>query len=233
MSSHTVRGIIGVSMTVPSPRRQGVPPLASQSRHGDVRVVSIPVLCYHRIGGPLELGVTRVGRSVFARQMTALARGGWRTLSLRDFADGQTPHAARRTFLLTFDDGYASLAEHAYPVLADLGFTATTFLITDYVGRTNTWDVRYTWSRLAHLSWAEVEHWQARGFEFASHGATHRRLTWLDDAAVAAELQGSRGVLTARLGPDAGRRSRTRLAPSTTVSSATLGRRAMRSASVV
>ena len=25
-----------------------------------------PVLCYHRIGGPLELGVTRVGRSVFA-----------------------------------------------------------------------------------------------------------------------------------------------------------------------
>jgi len=162
--------------------------------------VSIPVLCYHRIGGPLELGVTRVGRSVFARQMTALARAGWKTLSLAQF----TPHAARRTFLLTFDDGYASLAEHAYPVLADLGFTATTFLITDYVGRTNTWDVRYTWSRLAHLSWAEVEHWQARGFEFASHGATHRRLTWLDDAAVAAELQGSRSVLTARLGSDAG-----------------------------
>ena len=34
----------------------------------------LPVLCYHRVGGPLELGVTRVGRAVFARQMTALAR---------------------------------------------------------------------------------------------------------------------------------------------------------------
>ena len=110
-----------------------------------------PVLCYHRIGGPLELGVTRVARSTFARQMTALAREGWRTLSLADFANPRTTHPAPRTFLLTFDDGYASLADHAYPVLADLGFTATTFLITDYVGMANTWDVRYAWDRLPHL----------------------------------------------------------------------------------
>jgi peptidoglycan/xylan/chitin deacetylase (PgdA/CDA1 family) len=164
-----------------------------------------PVLCYHRIGGPLELGVTRVGRSVFARQMTALARAGWRTLSLAEFTDRQTPRAARRTFVLTFDDGYASLADHVYPVLADLGFTATTFLITDYIGKTNTWDVRYTWNRLPHLSWAAVEHWRARGLEFASHGATHRRLTWLDDSAAIAELKRSRETLTSRLGPEAGR----------------------------
>ena len=164
-----------------------------------------PVLCYHRIGGPLELGVTRVGRSVFARQMAALARNGWRTLTLEEFAAPRTTHDVRRTFLLTFDDGYASLGEHAYPVLADLDFTATTFLITDYVGKTNTWDVRYTWQRLPHLTWPEVEQWRARGFAFASHGATHRRLTWLDDTAVARELGRSRDVLRARLGPDAGR----------------------------
>jgi len=137
--------------------------------------------------------------------MTALARAGWRTLSLSEFGIRRTAHSAPRTFLLTFDDGYASLAEHAYPVLADLGFTATTFLITDYVGKTNTWDVRYTWNRLQHLSWTAIEQWRARGLEFASHGATHRRLTWLDDASLEAELRGSRETLTARLGPDAGR----------------------------
>ena len=49
-----------------------------------------------------------------------------------------------KALLLTFDDGYAGLAQHAYPVLAEVGFTATTFLVTDYVGRTNTWDARYT-----------------------------------------------------------------------------------------
>ena len=163
-----------------------------------------PVLCYHRIGGPLELGVTRVGRSVFARQMTTLARAGWKTLTLSEFAD-HAPHAARRTFFLTFDDGYASLAEHAYPVLADLGFTATTFLITDHVGKTNTWDVRYTWKRLPHLTWTDVDRWRARGFDFGSHGATHRRLTWLDDTHALDDLRRARDVLATRLGAEAGR----------------------------
>lgn len=166
---------------------------------------STSVLCYHRIGGPLELGVTRVGRSVFARQMTALARAGWKTLTLREYACRRADVRTDNQFLLTFDDGYESLATHAYPVLADLGFTATTFLITDYVGQRNTWDVRYTWKRLRHLSWTQIEHWQARGFEFGSHGATHKRLTWLDDEGVAAELLVSRELLMARLGPHAGK----------------------------
>lgn len=156
------------------------------------------VLCYHRIGGPLELGVTRVARSVFQRQMTALARAGWRTLTLADYA--APPHSAPRTVLISFDDGYASLADFAYPLLADLGFTATTFLVTDFVGKRNTWDVRYTWNRLPHLDWAAIERWRARGFDFASHTATHPRLTWLSDARAADELGRSRETLQARLG---------------------------------
>ncbi len=164
-----------------------------------------PVLCYHRIGGPLELGVTRVGRSVFERQMRTLAEAGWQTLTLAEFAGLRTPYRAPRTVLLSFDDGYASLAGHAYPVLADLGFTATTFLITDFVGRQNTWDVRYTWRRLAHLDWAEIDAWRARGFDFASHGATHQRLTWLSDAAAADDLARSREALVRRLGASAGK----------------------------
>jgi peptidoglycan/xylan/chitin deacetylase (PgdA/CDA1 family) len=163
------------------------------------------VLCYHRVGGPLELGVTRVARSVFERQMRALATAGWRTLTLSEFATPRpTPHVPR-TFLLTFDDGYESLARYAYPVLADVGFRATTFLITDYVGRSNDWDVRYTLKRLRHLHWSEIERWRARGFEFASHGATHARLTWLADGPAAEDLTRARDTLVRRLGPEAGR----------------------------
>ncbi len=169
-----------------------------------------PVLCYHRVGGPLELGITRVAQSTFARQITTLARAGWKTLTLDQFAERLRPgHSAFRTphsaFLLTFDDGYASLAEHVYPVLADVGFTATTFLITDYVGRLNTWDVRYTWDRLAHLDWDTIGRWQERGFDFASHSASHARLTWLSDVEAAAELERSREMLQHRLGPRAAR----------------------------
>src|SRR2546423_2985830 len=149
-----------------------------------------PVLCYHRIGGPPELGVTRVARSVFARQMHALARAGWRTVTLGEFVTRVHGRGAASPdeFLLSFDDGYASLADHAYPVLADVGFTATRFLVTDFIGRTNTWDMRYTWRRLRHLDWNAIEHWHGRGFEFASHTASHTRLTWLADERIADEL---------------------------------------------
>src|SRR2546429_6976025 len=164
-----------------------------------------PVLCYHRVGGPLELGVTRVGSSIFARQMTTLARAGWKTLTLDQFAERLRPgHAALRTphsaFLLTFDDGYASLAEHVYPILADVGFTATTFLITASVGRLNTWDVRYTWHRLAHLDLGTIGRWQAQGFHFASHTASHQPLTWLSDDQAAPQLERSREIPRRRLG---------------------------------
>src|SRR3989442_3360521 len=76
-------------------------------------------------------------------------------------------------------------------------------LITDHVGRTNTWDVRYTWRRLAHLDWPAIEAWRARRFDFASHGAAHVRLTWLADAPAAEELARSRATLRARLGEGA------------------------------
>lgn len=172
-----------------------------------------PVLCYHRVGGPREVGVTRVVRRVFARQMEALAKAGWRTLSLNDFAQATSPYlfpvarlsSDNRYFLLTFDDGYAGLAEDAYPVLADVGFTATTFLITDYVGRDNSWDARYTRYRLPLLDWRTIEQWRDKGFDFGSHGATHRRLTWLRTDVVTDELMRSRQLLIQRLGTGAGR----------------------------
>src|SRR5205809_7966802 len=91
-----------------------------------------PVLCYHRVGGPLELGDTRVARSSFARQMKTLARAGWRRLTLAELSQ-RVAHPASRIphpeFLLTFDDGYASLAVYVYPSLADVGFTATHCLL--------------------------------------------------------------------------------------------------------
>ena len=165
-----------------------------------------PILCYHKVDTRLELGFTRVGPRLFHRQVEALAKSGYAGIGTEELLrrtthDARlTTHDARRTVVFSFDDAYSGLAEHAFPVLADHGFRALVFVITDFVGRENTWDVQYGWRRFYHLSWDQLAHWQARGIEVHSHGVSHARLTWLSDGEVADDLGRSREVIASRLG---------------------------------
>jgi len=163
-----------------------------------------PILCYHKVDPRLELGFTQLGPHVFRRQVETLARLGYRALSgaelLAAVTNPRPPNPALRTVVFTFDDGYAALAEHAFPVLADHGFAALVFVITDYVGRDNSWDVQYGWRAFRHLGWDDLGRWQQRGIEAHSHTATHARLTWLSDAEVVDELARAREAIAVRLG---------------------------------
>jgi len=156
-----------------------------------------PILCYHKVETKLELGVTRLSPRRFARQMERLAKAGWRTIGLADVAAGLRGERAlgARELAITFDDGYRGLRDHAFPVLEALGFSATCFVITEYAGRLNRWDVAYGGRRFAHLAWRDMRRWQSRGVEFASHTASHPRLTWLGDRDVAREMSASRTAI--------------------------------------
>lgn len=160
------------------------------------------VLCYHKIERRRELGITRLSPRHFERQMHALAAGGWRGISLNDFAAtirGERV-ASERDLLITFDDAYRGLRDHAFPVLRDVAFSATCFVITDYAGRLNRWDVAYGGRRFAHLAWRDMERWIDHGISFESHTATHPRLTWLGASLVAGEMSRSRAAIEAALG---------------------------------
>jgi peptidoglycan/xylan/chitin deacetylase (PgdA/CDA1 family) len=164
--------------------------------------VDVPVLCYHKVDTRFELGFTQIEPRVFRRQVEALARAGYRSLDTVTLLErlAGLPPATGREIVFTFDDGYAGLARHAFPVLVAHGFRAMVFVITDYVGRDNSWDVQYGWRRFAHLDWDELARWQERGIEVHSHGATHSRLTWLASDQVAEDLERSREAIAARLG---------------------------------
>lgn len=159
------------------------------------------VLCYHKVDRRLELGVTRISPRRFAKQIEGFAAGGYRALSLDEYAGcvRGTRTAAPNEILITFDDAYRGLREHAFPVLAAHGFPATVFVITAYAGRLNRWDVAYGGRRFAHLAWRDMRAWQGRDITFASHTATHPRLTWLHEAEVARELTLSRAALASAL----------------------------------
>jgi len=163
------------------------------------------VLCYHKVDRRLELGVTRLSPRRFGRQIERLARAGYTTMPLDRLRACLTGGArpGPREIAITFDDGYRALRDHAFPVLAAHGFAAVCFVVTDYAGKLNRWDVAYGGRRFAHLAWRDMRRWQSRGIEFASHTATHPRLTWLAERDAAAELASSRAAIRAALDVDA------------------------------
>lgn len=160
-----------------------------------------PVLAWHKVERRLELGVTRISPRRFARQIERLARAEWKTLTLDEViacAIGEREPAPNE-LAITFDDGYRGLRDHAFPALEAHGFRATCFVITEYAGRLNRWDVAYGGRRFAHLAWRDMRAWQGRGIEFASHTATHPRLTRCSSDEVRGELDRSRRDIASAL----------------------------------
>jgi len=158
----------------------------------------VPVLLYHRI--ELEGGENSTAIStpvdLFAAHLHWMAANGYRTLTLAELEariNGTAPYAANEV-VLTFDDGYASLAELAAPILRQTGFNATSFLITQRVGKDD------------HLDWSEVRELADEGvLDFHSHSHSHER--WpLDPASIrhlTDDLDTSRQALMTELGRSA------------------------------
>ena len=123
----------------------------------------VPILVYHNLG-PESKGRLVLGARAFEQQMRHLKAEGYRVISLRDFVDfmERGRQIPRRAVILTFDDGYRGFKDFAYPILKELGFTATLFVYTDYVGA----------GRNA-LTWAELQQLAKEGFEIQAHSKTH------------------------------------------------------------
>jgi peptidoglycan/xylan/chitin deacetylase (PgdA/CDA1 family) len=161
------------------------------------------VLAYHKVG-TAELGGTWCTRGQLRRHLQALAQAGIRAVDLAAFAerlDGlASPVPLGLTVLLTFDDAFAGFAEHAWPELQAARVPAALFVVTDFVGRRATWDWPLPGRRVAHLDWQALRDLAAGGVTLGVHGATHRDLRRLDDAALAREVRASRARLEDRLG---------------------------------
>jgi peptidoglycan/xylan/chitin deacetylase (PgdA/CDA1 family) len=147
----------------------------------------VPILCYHNLG-PESKGRLLLAGSKFEEQMRYLKSNGYRVVSLAEFVEftrlgRQLP---RKAVVLTFDDGYRSFKQYAYPVLKELGFTATLFVYTDYVGA----------GRNA-FSWQDLRDLSAEGFDVEAHSKTHgdlRRAAGETDAQYARRMQAELGL---------------------------------------
>jgi glycosyltransferase involved in cell wall biosynthesis/peptidoglycan/xylan/chitin deacetylase (PgdA/CDA1 family) len=168
------------------------------TRLGAERACSVPILMYHRIAaaGPVALERFRVARDLFAAQMAALHRAGYRTIGLADWIGAMARHEPLpgKSVILTFDDGYRDFLTAAMPVLRTCGFSATVFLVAERIGGTADWDVGYG-ETAPLLSWDEVCALQEAGIEFGCHSSVHRPMTGMYLAELAEDTVRARAIL--------------------------------------
>jgi peptidoglycan/xylan/chitin deacetylase (PgdA/CDA1 family) len=155
----------------------------------------VPVLCYHKIAPPSP-GTTDpflyLSPSRFDEQLAALRRYGFSSVPLTEVLAEGSPG---RKAAITFDDGCGNVLQHGLAPLARHQFRAIQFLVAEYLGRTNEWDVAKGDVPERLMDAAQVREWLAAGHEIGSHSATHRNLRRLGPADAREEVFASKKKL--------------------------------------
>jgi len=154
---------------LPAPGQDVLIPLASYAPGGlgPTGYQTVPVLTYHKLSRNGTPDAMTVREADFEAQMRFLRENGYRVVSLDDLFEflqlrRQIP---ARSVVITFDDGWRSVYDVAWPILKKYGYPATLFVYTDLiVGSRET------------LSWEQVREMSKEGLDIQCHSKTHRYL---------------------------------------------------------
>jgi peptidoglycan/xylan/chitin deacetylase (PgdA/CDA1 family) len=158
----------------------------------------VPILLYHEISSEdaTREGSDSITVEHFERQMRYLYEHGYQCLSLAEYLRSAQQGKAngRKAFVLTFDDGRVDFLTLAYPVLRRYGFSATMFVVIDYLERKN------EKPDAPLLTWEQVSDLSGAGITFGSHTCTHPHLRSLASDQIRSELSLSKQRMEDRLG---------------------------------
>ena len=172
------------------------------------------ILMYHRVAAPIE-GFPEPTWNVpprrLAEQLAGLLDLGWKPLPLRQILDAHRSGQPlpRKTFVVTFDDGYENNLTQALPILELLGVPATIFLATAYLDSplpfpSDDWSAAgetgvpaETWRPLTYAQCQELT--ASRLIELGAHTHTHADFRGRPDEFLA-DICLCRAALRERLG---------------------------------
>jgi len=156
-----------------------------------------PILLYHHIvtGIPKDFTV-ETSAEKFEYDIRKIMENGYKPISIEEMydylqRDGTVP---KKSVVITFDDGYLSNYEFAYPVLKKYNIKADMFINTDLVGA----DSQYG---LEHFSWDQAREMEKSGLvTIYSHGYTHHSFTDISPEQLAWEYVTARDEINNELG---------------------------------
>jgi peptidoglycan/xylan/chitin deacetylase (PgdA/CDA1 family) len=145
-------------------------------------------------------------RERFAEQLRFLARE-FRPASLSQAVERlRLGQAAGDELVVTFDDGFRNQLDNAAPLLAEHGFSACFFLVSDLLDADREQAHAFCRDKLhlplpvEPLDWDGAARLLELGHEVGSHTRSHPNLTSLEPEALLDELTSSRELLSKRLG---------------------------------
>ncbi len=165
----------------------------------------IPILMYHQIAeveqdkDPFGIALTP---EKFEQQMHYLHKKNYRCLHLSEAGNywQRGLDLPKRSFVLTFDDGYRDIYTTVWSILDRFGFTATIFLVAEQVGNQSNWQGQSDSLSVPLMSWSEIRELARYGFTFGNHTLTHLRLPTLNDNQAKVEIVQSKNIIEDKLG---------------------------------
>ena len=169
----------------------------------EAKTVKVPILLYHHISADFDLtnAISIISPKDFNLHMTAI-KTQYTPISLREYVEFVNCTDGSKTLptnaiIVTFDDGYLSNYEVAFPILKKLEIPATIFVVTDTVGE-KAGDGKVNYS---HFTWEQAKEMQESGLiEIQSHTNDHVLLGQLDIDTVNYELRKSKYLIEKNLG---------------------------------
>jgi len=164
----------------------------------------VPVLLYHGVApsAPPGLQPWVMHPDRFAAHLDLIVERGLTPLRVSELVDayrGERELPARPV-VITFDDGLADFAEHAWPALRERDLTATLYVVAGAVGGTADWLDDIGGPPPAMLTWDQIRTLDAEGCEIGAHSLTHPELDTLRRRAIEDEVTHSRREISSRLG---------------------------------
>ena len=152
---------------------------------------------YHHISEPPS-GANAVERDLsvsparFEEQLNYLKGAGYETISTIDLIYHLTLGAPlpARPVIITFDDGYDDNYTNAFPLLQKYEFTATFYVVTDYIDR----------GLSRYMTWDQIEEMAGGGMEIGSHSRDHPDMRGRSADFLVWQILGSKQTLESHIG---------------------------------
>src|SRR6201997_3626960 len=129
------------------------------------------IFCYHRLVDKVRYPGTEITPAAFEAQMKELKDKGIPVISMQDLLAWKRgeKNIPPRSSVVTFDDGWKSQYEVAWPIIKKYGYPFTMFIYTEGVrGGTLGGGEAITWEQLADM--------RDNGVDIQAHTATHQDL---------------------------------------------------------